>query len=114
MELPFWLKIENIVGKLNLSGWFSNEIKSQANTHVHIENFNMNAFQMTDKIQVSNKIGLVPEELTGGKKGVPVNDMLFPFEKPTNFNQIWIIRDQIAYWEGRSEGLKFALDELKR
>ncbi len=32
---------------------------------------------------------------------------------PTNLNQIWIIRDQIAYWEGRSEGLKFALDELK-
>ncbi|MFH1702931.1 MAG: hypothetical protein ABIB41_05805 [Nitrospirota bacterium] len=34
--------------------------------------------------------------------------------EPNNFNQIWIIRDQIAYWEGRSEGLKFALDELKR
>ncbi len=34
--------------------------------------------------------------------------------EPNNFNQIWIIRDQIAYWEGRSEGLKFALDELER
>jgi hypothetical protein len=34
--------------------------------------------------------------------------------EPNNFKQIWIIRDQIAYWEGRSEGLKFALDELKR
>ena len=33
---------------------------------------------------------------------------------PNNFKQIWIIRDQIAYWEGRSEGLKFALDELER
>jgi len=33
--------------------------------------------------------------------------------EPTNLNQILIIRDQIAYWEGRSEGLKFALDELK-
>ena len=33
---------------------------------------------------------------------------------PTNMNQIWIIRDQIAYWEGKSEGLKFALDELSR
>ena len=32
--------------------------------------------------------------------------------EPTNFNQIWIIRDQIAYWEGRSEGLKVALDEF--
>jgi hypothetical protein len=29
---------------------------------------------------------------------------------PTNLHQIWIIRDQIAYWEGKSEGLKFALD----
>jgi hypothetical protein len=33
--------------------------------------------------------------------------------EPNNFKQIWIIRDQIAYWEGRSEGLKFALDELE-
>lgn len=31
---------------------------------------------------------------------------------PSNFHQIWIIRDQIAYWEGRSEGLQFALDEF--
>lgn len=31
---------------------------------------------------------------------------------PTNLNQIWIIRDQIAYWEGMSEGLSFALEEL--
>ncbi len=29
---------------------------------------------------------------------------------PTNLNQIWIIRDQIAYWEGKAEGLQFALD----
>jgi hypothetical protein len=33
---------------------------------------------------------------------------------PTNLSQIWIIRDQIAYWEGKSEGLKLALDELSR
>ena len=32
---------------------------------------------------------------------------------PNKFSEIWIIRDQIAYWEGKSEGLKFALDELK-
>ena len=32
--------------------------------------------------------------------------------EPSNFHQIWIIRDQIAYWEGKSEGLRFALDEL--
>ena len=34
--------------------------------------------------------------------------------EPNNFTQIWIIRDQIAYWEGKSEGLKFALDEIER
>lgn len=33
---------------------------------------------------------------------------------PTNTYQIWILRDQIAYWEGKSEGLKFALDELEK
>jgi hypothetical protein len=33
-------------------------------------------------------------------------------KEPNNSYQIWITRDQIAYWEGRSEGLKFALDEL--
>ncbi len=32
--------------------------------------------------------------------------------EPANFHQIWIIRDQIAYWEGKSEGLQFALDQL--
>ena len=34
--------------------------------------------------------------------------------EPNNTYQIWILRDQIAYWEGKSEGLKFALDELER
>jgi len=34
--------------------------------------------------------------------------------EPNNTYQIWILRDQIAYWEGKSEGLKFALDELKK
>jgi hypothetical protein len=33
--------------------------------------------------------------------------------EPNNSYQIWILRDQIAYWEGKSEGLKFALDELE-
>jgi hypothetical protein len=33
-------------------------------------------------------------------------------KEPDNFHQIWILRDQLAYWEGKSEGLKFALDEL--
>jgi hypothetical protein len=35
-------------------------------------------------------------------------------EDPNNSYQIWILRDQIAYWEGKSEGLKFALDELEK
>jgi hypothetical protein len=33
---------------------------------------------------------------------------------PNNTYQIWLLRDQIAYWEGKSEGLKFALDELEK
>ena len=32
--------------------------------------------------------------------------------KPDDLYNIWITRDQIAYWEGKSEGLKIALDEL--
>ena len=31
---------------------------------------------------------------------------------PSNLSQIWMIRDQIAYWEGKSEGLQLAFDEL--
>ena len=34
--------------------------------------------------------------------------------EPNKFYDIWIIRDQIAYWEGKSEGLKFALNELQK
>jgi hypothetical protein len=34
--------------------------------------------------------------------------------EPDNFHQIWIMRDQIAYWEGKSEGLQFALDEFNK
>ena len=33
---------------------------------------------------------------------------------PDNFRGIWMIRDQIAYWEGMSEGLKIGLDECER
>jgi hypothetical protein len=32
--------------------------------------------------------------------------------EPDNFHQLWIIRDQLAFWEGKSEGLQFALEEL--
>lgn len=28
---------------------------------------------------------------------------------PKNFHDIWMTRDQIAYWQGRAEGLQFAL-----
>jgi hypothetical protein len=34
--------------------------------------------------------------------------------EPNNSYQIWILRDQIAYWEGKAEGLKFALDQLEK
>jgi len=36
MELPPWLKIENIIGKLNLSGWFNKNIEQNNTTN----NFN--------------------------------------------------------------------------
>jgi hypothetical protein len=29
-----------------------------------------------------------------------------------NFHQIWMMCDQIAYWEGKSEGLKFVSEEI--
>ena len=35
-------------------------------------------------------------------------------QTPDNFHQIWIMRDQIAYWEGKSEGLQFALKEFNK
>ncbi len=28
-----------------------------------------------------------------------------------SFHEIWMTREQIAYWQGRAEGLKFALLE---
>ncbi len=33
---------------------------------------------------------------------------------PDNFREIWIIRDQIAFWEGKLEGLQYALDLVDR
>ena len=33
--------------------------------------------------------------------------------EPKNFHDIWMTRDQIAYWQGMAEGLKFAMDEMK-
>ena len=33
--------------------------------------------------------------------------------EPKSFHDIWMTRDQIAYWQGMAEGLKFALDEME-
>ena len=32
--------------------------------------------------------------------------------EPKSLHEIWMTRDQIAYWQGMAEGLKYALDEL--
>ena len=34
-------------------------------------------------------------------------------DEPKRFHDIWMTRDQIAYWQGMAEGLKFALDEMQ-
>jgi len=83
MELPSWLKLGNIFGKLNMniSGWFKREIKKQINTNVHIENMNVSNFQ------VMEKIGAVPDELTGGGSVPIIDNTPFPFERPAKFSQ---------------------------
>jgi uncharacterized hydantoinase/oxoprolinase family protein len=35
-------------------------------------------------------------------------------EDPKDTYTIMITRDRLAYWEGKSEGLKFALDHLQK
>jgi hypothetical protein len=59
---------------------------------------------------------ILKEYETAINKKCELSEKLVQSEKtePNNSYQIWIIRDQIAYWEGRSEGLKFALDELEK
>ena len=59
---------------------------------------------------------ILKEYETALKKKRELSERLRETEKtePNNSYQIWITRDQIAYWEGRSEGLKFALDELEK
>ena len=61
-----------------------------------------------------NKI--LKEYETALNKKKQLSERLRQTEKaePNNSYQIWILRDQIAYWEGKSEGLKFALDELEK
>jgi hypothetical protein len=53
---------------------------------------------------------------TAVSKKKELSERLRQIEKTDSnkFSEIWTVRDQIAYWEGKSEGLKFALDELKR
>jgi hypothetical protein len=65
---------------------------------------------------MTNIEGILKEYETALNKKRELSDRLIQTERtePNNSYQIWIIRDQIAYWEGRSEGLKFALDELDR
>jgi len=65
---------------------------------------------------MTNIESILKEYETALIKKRELQDRLIQTEKtePNNSYQIWIIRDQIAYWEGRSEGLKFALDELDR
>jgi hypothetical protein len=33
--------------------------------------------------------------------------------EPKNFNELWRVRDQLAYWEGKHEGLSLALEAMK-
>jgi hypothetical protein len=65
---------------------------------------------------MTNIESILKEYETALNKKRELQDRLIQTEKtePNNSYQIWITRDQIAYWEGRSEGLKFALDELDR
>jgi hypothetical protein len=53
---------------------------------------------------------------TAVSKKQELSEKLREVEKtePNKFYEIWILRDQIAYWEGKSEGLKFALDEMRK
>jgi hypothetical protein len=59
---------------------------------------------------------ILKEYETALKKKKELSERLRQTEKtePNYSYQIWIIRDQIAYWEGRCEGLKYALDELEK
>lgn len=33
-------------------------------------------------------------------------------DAPSDLHEIWMTRDRLAYWEGKAEGLKIALDNL--
>ena len=79
MELPSWFKIENLIGNLDLSGWFKRENKKQINASINIGKISVNNFQFMDEVKK------IPDKLIEGK-GISVSDnVVFPFEKPTNF-----------------------------
>jgi hypothetical protein len=50
------------------------------------------------------------------KKKRELMERLRELEKtePGRLGEIWRTRDQVAYWEGRAEGLKFAMEALER
>lgn len=57
---------------------------------------------------------ILKEYETASAKKKELSEQLKQQEKtaPDNFKEIWIIRDQIAFWEGKTEGLQYALDVL--
>lgn len=54
------------------------------------------------------------ETASGKRQELAIRLKKLEAEDPDNFHQIWMLRDQIAYWEGKSEGLKFAIDALNQ
>jgi hypothetical protein len=50
------------------------------------------------------------------RKRAEISEELRSLEKkePDNLRAVWIARDRLAFWEGKVEGLKFALDELEK
>jgi hypothetical protein len=52
-------------------------------------------------------------EKTIQKRGELRNELkTLESEEPKDTYTITVTRDRLAYWEGRSEGLKFALDHI--
>jgi len=69
-----------------------------------------------ERISMTGMNRILEEYEAALKKKQELSERLRQTEKadPNNSYQIWILRDQIAYWEGKSEGLKFALDALNK
>jgi len=65
-------------------------------------------------MNISDRIRREYEAASGKRQELAARLKKLEATEPDNFHQIWMVRDQIAYWEGKSEGLKFALDELKQ